>query len=385
MTKNLYICTMKVVFAFDSFKGCITAHEACAAAAQAAHEVCPTAQIVQLPLSDGGEGLVACISRLLPVQFVSLQVHGPLMEPVQATYALSPDGQTAYIEMAAAAGLTLVPSDRRNPLLTTTYGVGEMLLDAIGRGCQHIIMGIGGSATCDGGAGMIQCLTRAGYFAADDNAQNHTVAQPQNHAATQPQNVTTPHPHTHITVACDVTNPLYGPNGAAYVFGPQKGATPQQVELLDQRLRDFERQTIALGRATPAHANVPGAGAAGGLGYSLLTYLGATLRSGIDIVLDLLHFDQQVADADFVFTGEGKSDAQTLMGKVPMGVLHRTPAHLLSGAIDDRQALLDAGFLTVRSINEHDPRPLSQLLQPAVAIHNLQQSVRQALRTLTSH
>lgn len=363
---------MKIVFAFDSFKGCLSAQEACAAAAQAAREAYPAAEIEQIPLSDGGEGLVSCVSRLLPVRLVTIQVHGPFIQPVQATYALSPDGQTAYMEMAAAAGLTLMPQDQRNPMLTTTYGVGEMLLDAAHRGCQHIIMGIGGSATCDAGEGMIDSLVRAGVFATEESKLFANNPEP---SLSIPK----------ITVACDVTNPLYGPNGAAYVFGPQKGATPNQVELLDQRLRDFERRTIALGKATPAHASIPGAGAAGGLGYGLMTYLGATLRSGIDIILDLLHFDQRIAGADFVFTGEGKSDAQTLMGKVPMGVLRRVPAHLLSGAIEDPKALLQAGFLTVGSINEGDSRPLAQLLQKEVAIENMKQSILRRLTQSSVH
>lgn len=342
---------MKVVLAFDSFKGCMSAEEACTAAAQGVRDLYPAAEIEQIPLSDGGEGLVSCLSGLLPVRLVSLTVHGPLMDPVLATYAISPDGETAYMEMAAAAGLTLVPPAQRNPMLTTTYGVGEMLLDAVSRGCKQIVMGIGGSATCDGGKGMIDCLAQAGPL----------PYQPQ------------------ITVACDVTNPLYGPNGAAYIFAPQKGASAEQVVLLDEQLRAFERQTIALGIATPAHASMPGAGAAGGLGYGLMTYLHATLRSGIDIILDLLHFDERAADADFVFTGEGKSDAQTLMGKVPMGVLRRTSAHLLSGAIEDRQALLRAGFLTVGSINEGDARPLAQLLQRQVAMSNMRQRIAKCL------
>jgi len=349
---NYQLSITKIVLAFDSFKGCMTAAEACAAAARGAREACPEAQIEEIPLSDGGEGLVACVARMLPVSLVTLQVHGPLMQPVTATYALSPDGTTAYMEMASASGLTLVPFDQRNPLHTTTYGVGEMLLDATRRGCTHIIMGIGGSATCDGGSGMIQCLTQHQYFQLD--------------AARQPR----------ITVACDVTNPLYGEEGAAYIFAPQKGATPQQVQQLDERLRQFERQTIALGRATRATAWIAGAGAAGGLGYGLVAYLGATLRSGIDIILDLLQFDQRILHADYVITGEGHSDAQTLMGKVPMGVLRRTPAHLLSGGISDADQLLDAGFLTVRSINQGDDRPLATLLRPDIAQANLQRSIR---------
>lgn len=337
---------MKVVFAFDSFKGCMSAQEACHSAATGLLAVHPEAETLCLPMSDGGEGLVACIAEAADAKWVSVQVHDPLMQQIEARYAISSDGHTAYMEMAAASGLTLVPEDKRNPMVTTTYGVGDMILDAIQRGCHKIIMGIGGSATCDGGQGMIACL------------EGHLPLPVE------------------IVVASDVSNPLYGENGAAYVFAPQKGATPEQVVLLDERLRAFARHTEACGIATPALAEHPGAGAAGGLGYGLMAYLGATLRSGIDLVLDTIHFDTQISGADFIVTGEGKSDEQTLMGKVPMGILQRAkrqhiPVHLFSGAIENQEALLAAGFSTVRSINEQDHRPLHILMQKTVAMENL--------------
>ena len=392
----------KVVLAFDSFKGCLSAQEACAAVAEgvravadkgvlaAAEEerpvaegerpvtaeerrttteerrataeevrrVTPDVEIVELPLSDGGEGLVACVKQLLPTSEVRLMVHGPLMEPIACSYALSADGKTAYMEMAAASGLTLVPEEKRNPLLTTTYGVGEMLVDAMGRGCESIVMGIGGSATCDAGEGMLKALWQAGYQ----------------------------QPSCRILVACDVDNPLYGVNGAAYVFAPQKGATPEQVALLDARLRHFAKQTEEAGIASTAMAHYPGAGAAGGLGYALLTYLHAELQSGIEIILNLAEFDTLIQDADLVITGEGKSDAQTMMGKVPCGVLKRcrqvgATCWLLSGAIDDSEGVLSGHFDIVKSINEGDTRPLSQLLLPEVAQENLRQTVQRLLKT----
>lgn len=310
--------------------------------------VLPETNVIQLPLSDGGEGLVECVKRLLPTVDVSLTVHGPLMQKVACEYAMSLDGKTAYMEMAAASGLTLVPEDKRNPLNTTTYGVGEMIADAIDRGCESIVMGIGGSATCDAGKGMLEAL------------RAHDCL----------------HPKCQLVVACDVDNPLYGPRGAAYVFAPQKGATPEQVSLLDDRLRRFALATEEAGIASPEMAHHPGAGAAGGLGYALLTYLHAELRSGIDIVLDIARFDQLIQGAEVVITGEGKSDAQTLMGKVPYGVQKRcrragVPVWLLSGAIEDADAMLSTHFDRVHSINEGDERPLPQLLQPEVAKENL--------------
>ena len=310
----------KVVLAFDSFKGCISAREACEACAQGVCEAWQDAVIVQIPLSDGGEGLVECVRRMLPTRSVTVEVHGPLMDRVEAEYAISADGKTAYMEMAAASGLTLVPQEQRNPMTATTYGVGEMIADAVKRGCQTIVMGIGGSATCDGGRGMIEALGDCRCLDMD----------------------------CRVIVACDVNNPLFGKNGAAYVFAPQKGATPEQVELLDGRLRAFAKETEQTGRATPELALSPGAGAAGGLGYALLAYLNAEL--------------------------------QTLMGKVPHGVLKRcqeanVPVWLLSGMVDDATGRLAENFDVVRSINEGETRPLSVLMQPNVAKQNLKESV----------
>lgn len=307
------------------------------------------AEILCLPMSDGGEGMVDCIAEAVGATIIHAKVHDPLMQIIEAQYAVSADGTTAYMEMAAASGLTLEPKDRRNPMVTTTYGVGELILDAARRGCKKIIMGIGGSATCDGGKGIIECLD--GYLPLD----------------------------IEIVVASDVTNPLYGENGAACVFAPQKGATPEQVKLLDEQLRTFARETETKGIALPDLAGHPGAGAAGGLGYGLMAYLGATLQSGIGLLLDTIHFDEQIKNADFILTGEGKSDRQTLMGKVPEGILRRAMrqdihVHLISGAIEDASELKEAGFASVRSINEGDNRPLEVLMQKEVTIENMERT-----------
>lgn len=348
---------MKIVCAFDSFKGCMTAKDACHAAASGIHGCYPDAEVVCLPMSDGGEGMVDCIAEAVGATVVSVKVHDPLMQIIEAQYAVSADGATAYMEMAAASGLPLVPKDRRNPMLTTTYGVGDMLLDAVRRGCKKIVMGIGGSATCDGGKGMIECLEA---------------------------NLPLP---IEIIVASDVSNPLYGENGASYVFAPQKGATPEQVILLDQQLRSFARETEAQGIAQPDLAEYPGAGAAGGLGYGLMAYLSARLQSGIDLLLDTIRFDEHISGADFILTGEGKSDRQTLMGKVPEGILKRAikqgiPVHLISGAIEDDSSLKEAGFASVRSINENDIRPLDVLMQKDVAMENMKAATKRLCVTV---
>lgn len=340
---------MKIICAFDSFKGCMSAREACQTAAAGLREHYPDAEILCLPISDGGEGMVESIADAIGAKMISVKVHDPLMQIIEAKYAINTDGDTAFMEMAAASGLPLVPENKRNPMVTTTYGVGDMIKDAVARGCKNIVMGIGGSATCDGGKGMVDCL-------------KDVMPLP-----------------LEITVASDVNNPLYGENGAAYVFAPQKGATPEQVKLLDEQLRDFARETEKNGIAQPHLAEYPGAGAAGGLGYGLMAYLGATLKSGIDLVLDTICFDEQIKDAAFVVTGEGKSDRQTLMGKVPMGILNRAkrqgiPVHILSGAIVDDDCLKDAGFASIHSINETDNRPLSVLMQKDVAMANMKKS-----------
>lgn len=348
---------MTIVLAFDSYKGCMSAAEACHATAEGIRKWRPETRIVEIPLSDGGEGLVSCVQQLCPTLPVRVRAHGPLMEPIDAIYALSGDGKTAYMEMAATSGLPLVPPDKRNPLLTTTYGVGEMLADAARRGCREIVMGIGGSATCDGGKGMLQALR---------DAEIDFSSLP------------------HITVACDVSNPLYGPNGAAFVYAPQKGATPEQVALLDEQLRQFAHETEEAGWASAKLAMTPGAGAAGGLGYGLLAYLGATLCSGIDIMLDIAGFNEKIKEADLVVTGEGKSDNQTLMGKLPHGILKRcrkenVPVWLLSGQIKDETHLLTQNFRLAESINRNDFRPLSVLMQPDVARRNLSATIERLL------
>ncbi len=349
---------MKFLLSFDSYKGCLSAAEVCEAARKGILSICPDAEVCCLPMSDGGEGLVQSLMAPaawggMPLHWVKASVHGPLMEERVAEYAISEDGRMAVMEMASACGLPLVPMDRRDPTRTTTYGLGEMMADAVRRGVQHIVLGIGGSATCDAGKGMLEAL---------------------HHHLTSPWQV-------RVSVACDVRNPLYGPDGAAYVFAPQKGATPRQVEWLDDQLRLFAHETECKGLATPSDALQPGTGAAGGLGYALLTYLKAELKPGIEVVLDALYFDEVVQGADWVITGEGCSDCQTLMGKVPQGVLQRAqrqgvPVALMSGAIRDAEVLHDAGFKRVACINDGDSRPLEVLLSPHVASENVTQSVR---------
>ena len=376
------LVTMKIVLAFDSFKGCLTAEEACEAAKDGILSVREDAEVVSVPLSDGGEGLTECFLRMGKARRVSVRVHGPLMEEVTAVYAISEDGETAYMEMASACGLTLVPMEKRNPMKTTTYGLGEMMLDAQRRGVKHIVLGIGGSATCDAGKGMLEAL--GFHFCPTDRASEEVLPQPLNRRrrgrSTDVVDVGRPMSSMSIlTVACDVNNPLYGESGAAYVFAPQKGATSEQVRMLDERLRTFAKETEAQGIATPEDAFHPGAGAAGGLGYALLTYLGAELKQGIEIVLDMCGFDEMVKGADMVITGEGCSDEQTTHGKVAAGVLKRAKKQgvktvLMPGQIKDKEALQAYGFDELYGINEGDERPLLELMKAEVARENIRRT-----------
>ena len=346
------------LLAFDSFKSCLSASEACQAAAEGIRARFPDAHIVSLPVSDGGEGMVDALASTLALTKVCAIIHNPLMQPCAAVYALSADGGTAYIESAAACGFATFPKSPDSPLLPlreagrVSYGLGELILHAISRGSRRLYIGLGGTATCDGGRGMIECL------------KPHL-----------------PLPAEVIGIS-DVRNPLYGPQGAAYVFGPQKGATPEQLPILDQDLRKFAEETVRSGLATPTLAEQPGAGAAGGIGYALMAYLHATLVPGIDFLLDALDFNRHLSTARLVITGEGHSDRQTLMGKAPYGILRRcqalqpqTPVHLLSGAVSDVDALLAAGFASATSVNEEDPRPLSVLLRPDVARTNISRAI----------
>lgn len=378
---------MKVILAFDSLKGSVSATDACAAAAEGVLSVCPGADVVCMPLSDGGEGLVACFVALGMASPVSVRVHGPLMEEVEAEYAISHDGEMAYMEMASACGLTLVPVDKRNPMETTTYGLGEMMADAWHRGVKHIVLGIGGSATCDAGMGMLKALDGGSWLCEKEGEMvlPSPLNRPPRGRLTDVPEVGRPtSPKSVLTVACDVDNPLFGRSGAAYVFAPQKGATPEQVEVLDKRLRAFAKMTEEKGIATPEDAFRPGTGAAGGLGYALLTYLKAELKSGIDVVLDACGFDKVLEGADMVITGEGCSDGQTTHGKVAAGVLKRACRQgvktvLMSGQIKDAAALQAFGFDRLCCINEGDERPLSTLMQPAVAAENIKKTCQRLM------
>ena len=349
---------MKVVIAIDSFKGCLTSKEANEAAADGIRVAYPDAEVVEVPVSDGGEGYMEAFHTAIGGRLEEVAVRDPLMRPITAKYLLHND--LAVIEIAQASGLTLLTNEERNPMVATSYGTGQLVADAVRKGAKHVIVGLGGSATSDAGIGMLKALidTFAKHGQWDDIEALKDVT---------------------FTIASDVKNPLYGENGAAHVFGPQKfaiehkGALPEMILALDERARKFAE--VSAKHFGYDRSQMPGSGAAGGLGYAFLQYLNAESRSGIQLLLDTIHFKELVADADLIITGEGSADRQTLMGKLPMGILEqsgRVPVCLIAGKISDREALLNAGFASMECINPPD-LPLEEAMHKDVAQHNIRQ------------
>jgi len=308
---------MKAVVAIDSFKGSLSSLEAGNAARNGILKADPEAQVIVRPLADGGEGTVEALTIGMGGNIVTVPVTGPLGGKVEAKYGILADGTTAVMEMSQAAGITLVPDDEKNPLKATTRGVGEMILDAISKGCRHFIMGIGGSVTNDGGIGMLQAL---GFGILDkDGEQVAPGAQGLEKLVTiTSANVAPELASCSFRIACDVTNPLCGEQGSSAVFGPQKGADPELIRQMDGWLADYAK--IAKKNFPKADPEYPGTGAAGGLGFAFLTFTNTVLESGIKIVLDETRLEDYIREADIVVTGEGRLDGQTVMGKAPVGV-----------------------------------------------------------------
>ena len=309
---------MRVVVAPDKFKGCLTAPQVCEAIALGLRRADGAIHVDLCPMADGGEGTVAALVAATGGRLETRRVTGPLPEmKVDATFGVLGDGETAVIEMAAASGLALLALEDRNPLNTTTFGTGQLLVEAARLGVRHILLGIGGSATTDAGVG---CAQACGLPVILEGGEPVSPSEPLC-GRDLPSVVLVKHgrgapvERVKITVACDVTNPLYGPNGAAYVFGPQKGATPEQVRELDEALRGLAER---LGKVR--EANTPGAGAAGGLGFGMLAFFGAALRPGVEIVIGATRLADRLTGADLCITGEGRLDEQSLAGKTPVGV-----------------------------------------------------------------
>ena len=308
---------MRVILAPDSFKGSLSAVEVCQAMNEGIRRVISTVEIVSVPMADGGEGTVDSMVAATGGRIIQCTVTGPLGNPVTAFWGMLGDGKTAVIEMAAASGILLVPQMRRDPSITTTYGTGELIMAALNGGCEQIIIGIGGSATNDGGAGMAQAI---GYRLLDRNGCEiqRGGAALKNLDRIDVSSVDPRITSAKIMVACDVVNVLTGPEGAATVYGPQKGATPAMICELDQALNHFSG-VVARDLGVEI-LKLPGGGAAGGLGAGLAAFANGKLQRGVEIVIDTVKLTEKLVDADLVLTGEGRIDGQTINGKTPWGV-----------------------------------------------------------------
>ena len=379
---------MNVIVAIDSLKGSLSSLQAGAAAKAGILRAIPDAIVSVKPVADGGEGTVTALVSGLSGRSVTIAVSGPLGETVEAAYGILPD-HTAVIEMAEAAGLPLVPAEKRNPMNTTTYGVGEMILHALDEGCRNFIIGIGGSATNDGGTGMLRAL--GCRFRKADGSEIALGAQELSELATIETEALDPRlEESHFSIACDVTNPLCGPSGASYIFAPQKGADPATVQKLDAVLAHLADMTaVTLGTDL---RDQPGAGAAGGLGFAFASYLNGTLRPGVDIVLDAVLPESELRAADIVATGEGRFDGQTAMGKAPVGIARRAKACgckviVLAGSVEhsgvratqQNPPLIDAVFPILLGA-----MTLEEAMHEDVAYENMEYTAEQVFRVVGS-
>mgnify|MGYP004537295585 CR=1 FL=1 len=375
---------MKVVIAIDSFKGSLTSLEAGNSAAAGIRRVFPDAECIVRPLADGGEGTVEALVAACNGKKVEISVTGPLGEPVLCQYGLIEKTKTAIIEMSGAAGITLVPASERNPLFTTTYGVGEVIRDAIEKGCRRFIVGIGGSATNDGGTGMLQAL---GFSLLNKTGKpiRPGALGLKDLAFIDDKNVLPELKDCTFRIACDVTNPLCGEKGCSAVFGPQKGADRPMIQEMDQWLARYA--ALATEKYPAADPSCPGAGAAGGLGFAFLTFLHGKLESGIQIVLDETRLADYVKDADLVITGEGRLDGQTVFGKAPIGVAKTAKQYgktvlAFSGCVTTdasacNTAGIDAFFPILRTVTS-----LEEAMDPRQAMKNMEDTVEQVFRVI---
>ncbi|MCF0060862.1 glycerate kinase [Dyadobacter chenwenxiniae] len=326
---------MNILVAPDKFRGSLEAIDVCQAVKEGILLAYPNANVTTIPLADGGEGTAQILTQQAQGETIKVAASDPLGRPITSSYGLSGDWQTAFIEMAAASGLALLSKEERNPLLTSTYGTGQLIKDALDRGVTQIILGIGGSATTDGGIGMAEALGFRFYDKNDvllspKGESMHDITRIDSSEKDSRLNAVS------ITVACDVTNPLYGPNGASHIYGPQKGADPEMVEILDNGLKNLSK--IASKTFEKDISENPGAGAAGGLGAGCLWFLNAVLKDGVSIVIEQTHIAERIQKADLVITGEGKVDEQTLSGKVVKGLadfcnMNKVPLAVVCGTL----------------------------------------------------
>jgi glycerate kinase len=374
----------KVVIAIDSFKGSLSSQEVANAFEQGFRTHFPECEIRKVCIADGGEGTVEALVDTLGGEYIEAEVCDPLHRPIKARYGIIDNGKTAVMEMSAASGLPLLTIEERNPLLTSTYGTGEMISDALQRGCRRILMGIGGSATNDAGTGMLRAL---GYRFLDKEGQELSGGGEilAHIASIDGSHVSDIVKECEFVVACDVKNPLYGESGAAHIFAPQKGADAEMVEQLDKGLRNFAR--VVEEYNGEKIADMEGAGAAGGLGGGFKALLGARLERGIDMVLAAMNFDAIIEGSDIVVTGEGRIDYQTVMGKAPSGVLKAAtkqgiPTIAIGGGIAWCEELRKSGFSTIVAVTP-EGMPLEVAMQKDVARENVRRTAERIAESLT--
>lgn len=376
---------MKVVVAIDSLKGSLTSMEAGRAIRDGVLKVLPEAEVLVKPLADGGEGTTEALVEGLGGEMVYVDVHGPLEDRVRAGYGWIAETKTAIMEMAAAAGIIIVGKDKR-PLDATTYGVGEMIKDAVQKGCRNFIIGIGGSATNDGGIGM---LTALGYEFLDKDGKAVGIGGGalKEIASVRTEKAMPELKDCEFRIACDVTNPLCGTNGAAYIYGPQKGITGDLRDVMDQALGSYAN--VVKECLGTDFAESEGAGAAGGLGFAFLSFLDGKLQPGIDLVLDAVEMEQAMEGADLVFTGEGRLDYQTAMGKAPVGIAKLAKKHgakvvalagaVIEGAEKCNENGIDAYFPILQQIVT-----LDEAMEPETAKANMTKTTEQVVRLLAA-
>lgn len=378
---------MKVTVAIDSFKGSLSTFQSGSAVKDAILKVYPSAEVKVCPLADGGEGTVSAIVSALNGKIVKVNVCGPLGESVVAEYGVVPEKRLAIIEMSSASGITLVPPEKRNPLNTTTYGVGELIIHAINEmNCLHFIIGIGGSATNDGGVGMLSALGFE-FFDKNGSLVSHFGKGLKDICSISAKNKLKALENCTFEIACDVNNPLCGEFGCSKIFAPQKGANEEIIKDMDAWLLNYAKLTKSV--FTSADENYPGSGAAGGLGFAFRSYLGATLTSGIELVIKTTNIETHVKNSDIVVTGEGRLDAQSCMGKAPIGVAkvakkHNKPVIAFSGAVKKGAELcnehgIDAFFPILRT-----PCSLDDAMNIENAYSNLKETAEQVFRLVKS-
>lgn len=375
---------MRVIVAIDSLKGSLSSLEAGSAISEGIHKVVSDADVIVRPLADGGEGTVEALALGMNGRIEKIRVTGPLGQTVEAAYGIIDDSKTAIVEMSAAAGITLVSDQERNPLNTTTFGVGEIIKDAINKGCRHFIVGIGGSSTNDGGIGMLQAL---GYEFLDSNGKQVEFGAKglRNIERILDNRVIPELKECSFRIACDVTNTLCGEQGCSAIYGPQKGATPSMIIQMDKWLAYYAKLTQE--KYEKANMKQAGTGAAGGLGFAFLAYTNATLESGIKIILEETKLESYVKNADIVITGEGRLDGQTVMGKAPIGVSGIAKKYgktvlAFSGCVTDDAVLcnkhgIDAFFPILRTVTS-----LEEAMNPENARNNLIATVEQVFRLI---